>query len=203
MTRRAITALTIAALAAFVPSAASSAGTNPPREFAGTGTIELAFTPGDPVDAKLVAEIAAAQREILVLVFAFTQPKLSRALAAARERGVAVEIVADREQALDVAQSAVPALAREGTPVWLDGNFANAHNKVIVIDADLPRATTITGSYNFTIGAQLHNAENVVIFRDNPEIARAYRTYFRRLQARAQRWTGGELPALPRPQHRR
>ena len=202
MTRRASAALAIALLAALsFPAAAAT--TPPPKEFPGTGTVELAFTPGDPVDAKLVAEITAAEREILVLAFAFTQPKLSRALAAARERGVAVEVVADRAQALDVAQSAVPALARDGVAVWLDGNFTNAHNKVLVIDADLPRATTITGSYNFTIAAQTRNAENMVIFRGNPDIANAYRRYFRRLQARAQRWTGDEPPALQRSQRKR
>jgi phosphatidylserine/phosphatidylglycerophosphate/cardiolipin synthase-like enzyme len=202
MTRRTMAALAVAVLAALAFPAAATPP-SPPKEFPGTGTVELAFTPGDPVDAKLVAEIAAAEREILVLAFALTQPKLSRALAAARERGVVVEIVADRAQARDVAQSAVPALAREGVAVWLDGNFANAHNKVLVIDADLPRATTITGSYNFTIAAQARNAENIVIFRGNPDIAHAYRRYFRRLQARGQRWTDDEPPALVRPQRKR
>ena len=79
--------------------------------------------------------------------------------------------------------------------MWLDPNFANAHNKVIVIDADLPRATTITGSYNFTIAAQSRNAENVVILRENPGVALDYRRYFRRLQSRAQRWTGDDSAA--------
>ena len=202
MTRRAIARFALAALAALAFPAAAATAT-PPREFNGTGTVELAFTPGDPIDAKLVAEIAAAEREILVLAFAFTQPKLSRALAAARDRGVTVELVADREQALEVAQSAVPALARNGVAVWLDANFGNAHNKVIVIDADLPRATTITGSYNFTLAAQTRNAENVVIFRGNPDVALAYRKYFRRLQSRAQRWTGDDPPALQRPPRKR
>jgi len=183
--------------------AAGAATATAPAEFAGTGTVEIAFTPGDPIDSKLVAEIAAAQKEILVLAFAFTQPKLARALVAARDRGVAVEIVADREQALEVAQSAVPGLARAGVAVWLDPNFANAHNKVMVIDAGLPRATTITGRYNFTIAAQTRNAENVVIFRANPDVARAYDRYFRRLQSHAQRWTGDEPPAPQRPPRKR
>jgi len=202
MIGRAIAAFAFSMLGAIALPGAPDAAT-PPKEFPGTGTVELAFTPGDPVDAKLVAEIAAAQREVLVLAFTFTQPKISRALSAASERGVAVEIVADREQALAVAQSAVPALARDGVAVWLDANFANAHNKVIVIDADLPRATTITGSYNFTIAAQARNAENIVIFRGNPDIAIAYRKYFRRLQSRAQRWTDDDPPAHVRPQRKR
>jgi phosphatidylserine/phosphatidylglycerophosphate/cardiolipin synthase-like enzyme len=198
-------ALTVVALGFFAAQAfaAGAATTSPAREFAATGSVEIAFTPGDPIDAKLVAEIAAARREILVLAFAFTQPKLARALTAAQGRGVNVEIVADREQALEVAQSAIPGLARSGVAVWLDPNFANAHNKVMVIDASLPRATTTTGSYNFTIAAQTRNAENVVIFRANPDVGEAYERYFRRLQARAQRWTGDEPPPASRSPRKR
>jgi phosphatidylserine/phosphatidylglycerophosphate/cardiolipin synthase-like enzyme len=73
--------------------------------------------------------------------------------------------------------------------VWLDGNFQAAHNKVIVIDAELARATTITGSYNFTIAAQRSNAENVVVLRDNSPVARAYRDNWRRLQSAAVPWS--------------
>ena len=75
-----------------------------------------------------------------------------------------------------------------GVEVWLDGNFQAAHNKVIVIDADAPRATTITGSYNFTIAAQRSNAENVIVLRDNPAVARAYRDNWSRLKANATPW---------------
>ncbi len=164
---------------------------------AGAGRVELAFTPGDAIDAKIAAAIDAAEREVLVLAFSFTQPRIARALAAAHARGVTVEVVADRGQTLELPQSAVPPLAREGVPVWLDGNFGSAHNKVIVIDAGSPRATTITGSYNFTLAAQKKNAENVAIFRDNPEVARAYRSYFKKLQGKAARWDGREVPGGP------
>lgn len=167
----------------------------PATTVAGAGRVELAFTPGDRIDARIVAAIDAAEHEVLVLAFSFTQPRIARALAAAHARGVTVEVVADRGQTLELPQSAVPALAREGIPVWLDGNFGNAHNKVVVIDAGSPQATTITGSYNFTLAAQTKNAENVAIFRDNPDVARAYRAYFRKLQGQATRWDGDRAPA--------
>jgi phosphatidylserine/phosphatidylglycerophosphate/cardiolipin synthase-like enzyme len=157
----------------------------------GAGTLELAFTPGDAIDTRIVAVIDAAQREVLVQAFSFTQQRLARALIAAHRRGVAVAVVADRAQTLETPHSAVRDLAAAGVPVWLDGNFAAAHNKVLIADAGLPRATTITGSYNFTTAAQRRNAENVVIFRDHPGVAQAYRDNFRRLQAKAQRWPGG------------
>lgn len=168
------------------------------REIAGTGRVELAFTPGDAIDARIVAAIDAAEREVLVLAFSFTQQRIGQALVAARGRGVDVEVVADRGQARETPHSVVAALAQAGVPVWLDGNYSAAHNKVVIVDAGLARATTITGSYNFTVAAQKRNAENVAIFRDNTEVATTYRAYFKRLQARAQRWEGGEAPQTRR-----
>ena len=192
--------LGVAALAVGLTLAQGASIAHAATTVAGAGRVELAFTPGDAIDAKIAAAIDAAEREVLVLAFSFTQPRIARALASAHARGVTVEVVADRGQTLELPQSAVPPLAREGVPVWLDGNFGNAHNKVVVIDAGLPRATTITGSYNFTVAAQRKNAENVAIFRDNPDVANAYRTYFRRLQDKAVRWDGesGAMPRVPR-----
>jgi phosphatidylserine/phosphatidylglycerophosphate/cardiolipin synthase-like enzyme len=168
------------------------------KEFPAVGSIEVAFTPGDRVDLKIAAAIDGAEREVLMLAYSFTQPTISRALSAAHERGVVVEVVADRGQTLELPQSAVPSLARAGVPIWLDRGHGAAHNKVIVIDADTPRATSITGSYNFTIAAQARNAENIVILRDNPEAARVFRENFRRQQARASRWSGGDAPVRKR-----
>lgn len=158
------------------------------RDVPGSGTVELAFTPGDAIDARIVAAIDGAEQEVLVLAFVFTQQRMARALIAARERGVAVEIVADRTQTRETPHSVVPLLAAAGVPVWLDGNFAAAHNKMVIVDADAAGAITITGSYNFTSAAQKRNAENVAIFRDQAAIAQTYRSYFRRLQARAHRY---------------
>ena len=187
------TLIALALAAATAPAQAEVA------RLAAAGTVELAFTPNDAVDTMIVAAITAAEREVLVLAYSFTHPKIARALAAAHLRGVRVELVADRGQTLELPQSAVPALAREGVPVWLDGNFGAAHNKVMIVDADGPHSITITGSYNFTLAAQKKNAENIVMFRDNPEVARAYRAYFRRLQAKAQRWSGDGVPPSARP----
>jgi phosphatidylserine/phosphatidylglycerophosphate/cardiolipin synthase-like enzyme len=173
----------VLAVGGFAPAHAAT-------EFPAAGTIELAFTPGDRIDARIAAAIDGAQREVLVLVYSFTQPTIARALAAAHGRGVTVEVVADRGQTLELPQSAVPGLARAGVAIWVNRGPGAAHNKVVVIDADLPDATTITGSYNFTVAAQARNAENVVVLRGNRNAARAYRDYFRRQQATAQRWHG-------------
>ncbi|TMG81285.1 MAG: phospholipase D family protein [Betaproteobacteria bacterium] len=162
-----------------------------PRSYPATGNVEVAFTPGDAVDNLIIAAIDGAQSEILVHAYTFTHRRIAQALVGAKRRGVAVTVLADREQARAVPQNVLPQLVAGGVEVWLDGNFQAAHNKVIVIDAALPRATTITGSYNLTLAAQRSNAENVVVLHD--KVARAYRDNWQRLKAAAVPWSEGAI----------
>jgi phosphatidylserine/phosphatidylglycerophosphate/cardiolipin synthase-like enzyme len=183
--------LVVALALAAAPAAAADAPT--PRRYPAAGTVEIAFTPGDAVDNLIIAAIDRAQTEVLVHAYTFTHRKIAQALISARRRGVAVAVLADREQARAVPQNVLAQLASGGVEVWLDGNFVAAHNKVIVIDAGLPHATTITGSYNFTIAAQRSNAENIVVLHDNEPVAHAYRDNWRRLKAGATPWSDDAL----------
>ena len=156
---------------------------------AATGSIEAAFTPGDRIDNLIVAAIDGATREVLVNAYTFTHRRIAAALVGARKRGVDVQVIADAQEAAALPQNVLPQLVKGGVAVWLDANFQAAHNKVVIIDAATPAATTITGSYNFTVAAQWHNAENVLILRDNPALAAAYRDNWQRLKRRARPWT--------------
>ncbi|MEO5701271.1 MAG: phospholipase D-like domain-containing protein [Casimicrobiaceae bacterium] len=163
------------------------------------GTVEILFTPGDGIDRRIVAAIDAAHDEVHVLAYVFTHRGIARALRTARERGVVVEIVVDRIQGIDPPGSAVPDLRRHGAVVWLDPGPGSAHNKVMIIDPRSPAATTISGSFNFTRAAQTSNAENVIIFHRNRDVARIYDRYFLARRAAAQRWQGGAIPARQPP----
>jgi phosphatidylserine/phosphatidylglycerophosphate/cardiolipin synthase-like enzyme len=176
-----VTAMLLLALAA-VPS---SARETPPAQNA---TVEALFTPGDAIDLRLVALIDGARDEVLVNAFSFTSRRIARALASAHKRGVRVEILADRAQTLELPGSVVSGLARDGVPIWLDGNFAAAHNKVLIVDANATGAAIATGSYNYTTAAQTRNAENVLIVRHDRALAAQYRANFLRLRERAQRY---------------
>jgi phosphatidylserine/phosphatidylglycerophosphate/cardiolipin synthase-like enzyme len=176
------------ALVALFAASAAVADTTAGRHFAATGTIEVAFAPGDRIDRLIIGEIDQSRHDVAVLAYSFTDRTIARALIRARQRGVQVQVVADREQARALPQNVLKDLVAGGVDVWLDGNFQSAHNKVIVIDADAPRATTITGSYNFTIAAQRANAENVIVLRDNPPVARAHRDNWAQRRTGATRW---------------
>jgi phosphatidylserine/phosphatidylglycerophosphate/cardiolipin synthase-like enzyme len=187
--RRLLRAIAIALIVAGY-AAPDAAG---PGTYPATGSIELAFTPGDAIDSLLIGVINGAQDEILVHAYTFTHRRIAQALVNAKRRGVAVTVLADREQARVVPQNVLPQLVDGGVEVWLDGNFSAAHNKVIVVDAESARAITVTGSFNFTVAAQRSNAENVVVLRDNGPVARAYRDNWRRLKASAVPWSENAL----------
>ncbi|MEK7736576.1 MAG: phospholipase D-like domain-containing protein, partial [Pseudomonadota bacterium] len=70
-------------------------------------------------------------------------------------------------------------------PVWLEVRYAAAHNKILLIDPGEATSTVITGSYNFTFSAQARNAENLLILRGNPRLARAYLDNWRRHRGEA------------------
>ncbi len=184
--RASVAALALACAVTIAAPGAAAREAKPPAK----ATLEALFTPGDPIDTRLVAVIDGARHEVLVQAFSFTSKKIAGALLAAHRRGVVVAIVADRAQTLELAASAIPGLARDGVPVWLDANFIAAHNKVLIVDADAAAATLVTGSYNFTSAAQFRNAENVLIIRNYPALAAQYRANLLKLRENAQRYDG-------------
>lgn len=154
-----------------------------------TGTIQLAFTPGDDAAELIMQAIRHARKQILVQTYSFTHLGIARALIHAHRRGIDVIVIADPQQAQRIPTSLIQQLALAGIPVFMDGEHTSAHNKVMIIDAD-SHPTIITGSYNFTHAGQYTNAENLLILRDNVAVARAYRNNWQRHREHS-------LPLLP------
>ena len=159
-----------ASVLAFEPFSSFGSKTAP---LAATGTVQVAFTPGDDAGKLIVDAINSARRQVLVQAFSFTHRKIAEALIAAKRRGVEVNVVADREQTRNIPTSVIAAIAAGGVPVFIDSEHS-AHNKVMIIDAGTPEATLITGSFNFTQAAQYKNAENVLVLRGNAALTDLY-----------------------------
>jgi phosphatidylserine/phosphatidylglycerophosphate/cardiolipin synthase-like enzyme len=155
------------------------------RLFTATGTVQVAFTPGDPVDEILIGVIGQARQQVLVQAFRFPHKRIARALVDAHRRGVRVEVLADDRQDLQLEGSVLADLVRNGVTVWLDPQQSSAHNNVVIVDAGTPAAILVTGSYNFTYAAQRRNAENVLVMRGNPDLAAAVATNWQRLRVKA------------------
>lgn len=184
----------VPAASAASPAAAGETATGQSRLFSATGTVQVAFTPGDPVDEILIGVIGQARQQVLVQAFSFTHKRIARALVDAHRRGVRVEVLADDRQDRQLEGSVLADLVRNGVTVWLDPKQSSAHNKVMIIDAGTPAAVLVTGSYNFTYSAQRRNAENVLVMRGNPGLAAAFVTNWQRLRGQARPYRTGPMP---------
>jgi phosphatidylserine/phosphatidylglycerophosphate/cardiolipin synthase-like enzyme len=105
-----------------------------------TGTVEVLFTPWDDAEGAIVRALGEARQGIHVQAFLLTSRSIARALREAHDRGVRVEVLADREMLRKGENSQLPMLAAAGIPVWLETRYASAHNKVLLIDGESPAA---------------------------------------------------------------
>lgn len=174
--------LLIGLVAALALLATSAAATQTAQ-----GSIEVAFTPWDDAEGALLRVVRSARRAIYVQAYLLTSRSLAQILIEARKNGIAVEILADRDMTgKSGGGSQIPLLAAAGIPVFIETRYAAAHNKIILIDPESAQSAVVTGSYNFTFSAQARNAENLLIIRNNPELAMAYLHNWRRHRAEAQ-----------------
>jgi phosphatidylserine/phosphatidylglycerophosphate/cardiolipin synthase-like enzyme len=147
---------------------------------------EVYFSPRGGCTAAVVRALFAARHTILVQAYGFTSEAIANALLTKAKAGVRVEILLDRKSNL-AESSQGPWLVGQGVPVFLDGEHAIAHNKVMVIDDEV----VITGSFNFTGGAELRNAENLLVIHDRA-LAAQYADNWRAHRAHSEPWPATE-----------
>lgn len=150
----------------------TSTASNPPTPAA--AQVSVLFSPQDNIQRTLVTMINNAQRNILVQAYLLTDDTIANALIRAHKRGVNVEVLLDAQVMSDAKGSDGIRLYEAGIPVRLETRYENAHNKIMIFDHDTVQATVVTGSYNYTYGAQRSNAENVVIIRQSPATIKRY-----------------------------
>lgn len=138
-------------------------------------TIEAAFSPGD-AEQKIVTVINESKKTVRIAAYNFSSKNVAKALVDAKKRGVDVQAVLDKSNRT-AKYSGATFLDNEGIPVRIATKYAIMHNKFLVIDG----ATVETGSFNYTSNAAKANAENVVIIREAPELAKTYGTEWKRL----------------------
>lgn len=125
------------------------------------GQWTVCFTPSKTCQDLIVDTIMSAEKNILIQAYSFSDIDIIQALAAAKHRGVDVQIILDKSNRSD-RYSHLNTLRQEHIPVKIDAPSGIAHNKVIIID----EKKVITGSYNFSNAAYKRNAENVLILSD-------------------------------------
>lgn len=150
-----------------------------------TGTVEAYFTPWDDAQSALVNAIDLAQRQVLVQAFVLTSRTIAASLIRAHRRGIDVKVLADQRQHTEVSGSQLVELVQAGIPVWLETRYRSAHHKLMLIDGATARSVIITGSYNFSRGAQYMNAENLLLIRGNAALSNRFESNWKRHQSEA------------------
>jgi phosphohistidine phosphatase SixA len=140
---------------------------------------EVVFSRETSVAGFLDSLLAQTQASIEAALHQLSNPKLVRALTEASHRGVQVRLLLDRTKFGETV-SAVPDLCKDGLSIRLLkgrlGSSSRMHHKFALLD----HQTVVTGSYNWTVGSDEQNYENLILLRGPAEVV-AYRREFRAL----------------------
>ncbi|MBI2939148.1 MAG: phospholipase [Chloroflexi bacterium] len=131
------------------------------------------------LDRHLVAYLQAARRSVDLAIYDFDLPNVAEALAAARQRGVAVRLVTDTDtvRSRDARVQAALAIVRDArVPIVDDQRSGIMHHKFAVVD----REWVWTGSWNFTEGDTFRLDNNAAIFH-SAELAENFTTEFEKM----------------------
>ncbi len=146
----------------------------------GDTVVEVYFSPDDGVRARLVELLNAAQRSIYFLAYSFTSDPLGEAIRAKAASGLTVAGVMEADQVATNTGTEYDPFLQAGLNVLLDANDDLMHHKVFIIDESI----VVTGSYNFSSGAEQRNDENVIVIH-NADVAAAFMEEFWRVYNRA------------------
>jgi hypothetical protein len=154
----------------------------------GNATVDAHFSPFMAAQrgakGAILDEIAKAQKSIQFLAFSFHDDDIGAAMLAKAGQGVKVEGVFEKSQAASrtseyKVMNPQEAALNGNLDVRIDTNPALMHHKVIIVDD----STLIMGSFNFSASAQEKNDENMLVFRNAPDLVAQYRAEFGRVQA--------------------
>ncbi len=151
--------------------------------------VQACFSPAGKCSSLIIREIQQAKKELLVAVYAFTSDELATVVVQAKKRGLAVQVVIDRDFDAGNERSKGKFLEAQRVPVRRIAAIKSnppvkdaglMHQKFAILD----RSAVLTGSYNWTHAADRLNDENLLFFRDAAPLAEEYRRIFLQLWER-------------------
>lgn len=142
---------------------------------ASSTTLESFFSPNGGTAARIVQEIERTQTSIDIAIYSFTRNEIADALIAAKNRGVAIRIIADSGQAPG-SGSEIARLEAAGFRLKRTAGISGSgimHNKYAIFDGGV----LLTGSYNWSTNAEENSFENAMFIRNAAAIS-AYQVNF-------------------------
>jgi len=168
---------------------------------------EVLFSPRGSIREAIIKTIINSSGSIDIAAFTFTAGEIAEALHKAKERGVEIRVIIDKQQE-DKRYPVIEFLKEEGFNLqFLKGNIGGSMNNTFAIfDGKL----IVTGSYNWTEYAEKFNYENA-LFIDETDVVAKYKEEFvtlydksvvegaRRLENLASSVTETEKGTVPKP----
>ena len=147
-----------------------------------TAQPQVLFSPHGGIRGRIIKACNLSKTSIDAAIFDFTSGDLADALVRAKDRDVALRVIADPKRGAD-RNSETPFLKKKGVNLRLLPGKGRGimHNKFAIFDGRI----LLTGSYNWTESAEEYNWENVIILEDTA-VVRAYREQFEKM------WKAGE-----------
>jgi phosphatidylserine/phosphatidylglycerophosphate/cardiolipin synthase-like enzyme len=130
--------------------------------------VEQYFSHRDDLRLEVSAVILASCNSLDIQMYTYCDESLADAAIAAHERGVVVRIMLDRMQVFQKSSQARKLVAA-GMNVRISKNTAIFHDKLAIVDGRV----VLTGSFNWTIGAETRNEENLCRIESSEVAARA------------------------------
>jgi len=139
---------------------------------------EAYFSPKGGCTEAIVKLIESSHDNIDVAIYSFTSRKIAKALIDAHRRGVKVRVIIDYGHGKS-RYCVGPLLEKAGIEVRYKRGSGGGlmHHKYAVYDDKI----VSTGSFNWTGNAEKRNDENLVVIRNDPELARKYEENFEKL----------------------
>lgn len=149
---------------------------------ANSAKVEVYFSPKGGAQDAIIRAIDAATQSIRIQAYSYTSAPIGEALLRAHKRGVKITALLD-DSNQTARSTGATFLQNAGIAVTVDARHQIAHSKIIILDSSTPKATVITGSFNFSKAAEENNAENLLVIREAPELVKAYDANFDAHQA--------------------
>ena len=137
--------------------------------------LQWAFTrAGQHPEALLVNTINSAASTLDVAIYSLTYPDIVDALKKAKQRGVKVRLITDKQQSGGKSQTeALKILGSAGIPLKINSHSGLMHLKVTIAD----NKVVTTGSFNYSKAASTTNDEVLMVIR-NADVARSFTAEF-------------------------
>lgn len=125
-------------------------------------------------DQELIKVINSSKKDLDIAIYSLTKKEIVQAIIAAKQRGVNVRIITDKQESASNSQKQeLSILKGADIPIKYNTHQGLMHMKVTIADKRL----VTTGSYNYTNAATYYNDEVLVII-NNQKIAQDFENQY-------------------------